>query len=52
MEEVQGWAKIEQKMQILCLKVINKSDITFLPGIKLTSNNPDSRKVGFGIWIL
>lgn len=44
MEEVHSSAKIEQKMQILCLKVINKSDIIFLSGIKVISNDSNSRK--------
>lgn len=44
MEEVHSSAKMEQKMQILCLKVINKSDIIFFSEIKVISNDSDNRK--------
>lgn len=33
-EDVHSWAKIEQKMQIFCLKVISKNDTILLPGMK------------------
>lgn len=50
MEEVHSSAKMEQKMQILCLKVINKSDIIFFSEIKVISNDSDNRKTS--IWVL
>lgn len=39
MEEVHSSAKIKQKLQILCLKVINKSDTIFLSAMKVISND-------------